>query len=305
MLKGNKETTSKKMNRKYNNNLVAEWSSWQNFWQEITASTENYKYLTGFENLDYMLSGIKQGSVITIGGRPGIGKSALLMTILENALSVRQKCLYFALNLNEKEFKKRFFLQYTEFDDTKIKNGEISSADKEHLTKAFDKFKNFKFRLNCDRITNIDDIEENIREYRPDYVFIDYFQLIDIDTINENNKERVLVLKNVFQRIKDIANNYDCYIFIASQLSRAVESRVDKRPLLSDLRECKAIANISDVVIFIYRDEYYNPSEENPKYSNKGVAELIVAKNKFGAEATVILDFKKEIPKFYNKNSEK
>lgn len=289
------------MNKKYNNTLLDNVTSWEDFWQEIIVPTENYKYLTGFKNLDSMLSGIEQGSVIIVGGRPGMGKSALLMTILENALRRGQKCLYFSLNLHEKEFKKRFFLQYAEFNEAKIKNGEISSADKEHLAKAFDKFKDFKFQLNCDRIINIDEIEENIREYRPDYVFINYFQQIDIDTITGNNKESVSVFKHVFQRIKDVANNYGCYIFIASQLSRAVESRVDKRPFLSDIRECKAIANISDVVIFIYRDEYYNRLEEEPKYSNKGVAELIVAKKKFGPESTVILDFKNEIPKFYNK----
>lgn len=286
------------MNKKYNNTLVTEGSSWQDFWQEIIESNESKKHLTGFKSLDNMLIGVERGSIITIGGRPGMGKSTLLMTILENASKAGQKCLYFALNSHEKEFKKRFFLQYAEFDETKIEKDKILPNDKEHLAKTFDIFKNFKFRLNCHWVVNVDDIEENIKEFRPDYVFIDYFQLIDIDINNmRTGKEISLGLKNALNQIKDIAEKYNCYVFLASQLSREVESRVDKRPLLSDLRESKAIADISDVVIFIYRESYYHISEEEAMYP-PNIVEIILAKNKFGPESYTFLEFNREIPKF-------
>ena len=99
--------------------------------------------------------------------------------------------------------------------------------------------------------------------------------------------------------LKRIAKEYGVVIFIASQLSRAPESRYDKRPLLSDLRESGAIENISDVVIFLYRDEYYNSREEYDEFRPKGETEVIVAKNKFGACGSIRLTFKSNIPKFY------
>lgn len=139
-----------------------------------------------------------------------------------------------------------------------------------------------------------DEIEIAIKEQQPDVVFIDYLQLME----GKRKKDRFTQIEEIIKDLKRIAKENGVVIIIASQLSRAVENRCDKRPLLSDLRESGAIENISDVVIFLYRDEYYNFREDDELHP-KGETEVIIAKNKFGTCGYIHLTFKSNILKFY------
>jgi len=257
-------------------------------------SPKKENILTGFNDLDIIMSGIDKGSLITIGGRPAMGKCTLLMSIFENVLKAGKRCLYCSLDMSEEQFLKRLFIQYAELNNIMVNIDDISDKDRELLNKTMEDLKTFEFRLNCNSLT-INDIEDDITQYKPDYVFIDYIQLIKIDAKKEMHKE----MGNILKHLKNLANEYGCYVFITSQLSRALETRVDKRPLLCDLREAGAIEEVSDVVMFIYRESYYRSCDE---IINPEAAEIIVAKNKFGNVGTIFLPFKKGIPKFHSQN---
>jgi replicative DNA helicase len=177
---------------------------------------------------------------------------------------------------------------------------EISKREKsvEKIMKALDKLSKYDLTI-YDEHFNVEDIKERIEQHKPEFVFIDYLQLLDVP----NKKPRSESYEKVMRNLKQIARDNNCIIFITSQLSRALESRCDKRPLLSDLRESGAIENISDVVMFIYRDDYYNSCSDEDYAINKGTAEIIVAKNKYGTMATIRLLFRSSIMKFLEPES--
>lgn len=252
---------------------------------------EDIEYIkTGLGDLDYILKGAEKPSLITIGGRPSMGKTAFLTTILINLLKQKKKCLFFSLDLSAQQLILRIISQLTEIDCYYLKTDKamnLKNADK--IYKVIGEIVDFDLKINDEHL-DINSIKENIEKVKPDFVFIDYLQLIEI----KSKKTRAETLEGVLIELKRIAKSNNCTIFMASSLSRALENRCCKRPMLSDLRESGGIENISDVVLFIYRDEYYDFS--NPEYKNK--AEIIVAKNKFGSCGVINLLFKKEIMKF-------
>lgn len=253
---------------------------------------------TGFKNLDIALSGVEQTSIITIGARPAMGKSCFMSNIMLNLLQQNKKCMYFSLEMSIQQFLKRLLGQISELDFYTLNNSDIISNSwkySEMIKEAVDKLSEYNLTI-YDEIINIDKIQEKIEQERPDFVFIDYLQLIE----TPNKRPRTESFEKIMLNLKKIAKNNNCIIFVISELSRILESRCDRRPLLSDLRESGAIENLSDVVMFIYRDAYYydySPNEE--KDSNlKGKTEIIIAKNKYGPNCKVKLLFRDSIMKF-------
>ena len=245
---------------------------------------------TGFTDLDYILKSAEKPSLITIGGRPSMGKTSFLTTVLINLLKQKKKCLFFTLDLSSQQLILRIISQLTEINCYYLKTDKeqnLQNADK--IYKAIGEIGEFDLKINDEHL-DMGSIKENIEKIKPDFVFIDYLQLIAI----KSKKTRTEALEGVLNEFKRIAKSNNCTIFMTSSLSRALENRCDKRPMLADLRESGGIENISDVVLFIYRDEYYDFS--NPEFKNK--AEIIVAKNKFGPTGVINLIFKKEIMKF-------
>ena len=256
---------------------------------------------TGFKDLDTILSGAENSSLITIGARPAMGKSSFATNIMLNLLEQNKKCLFFSLELSEGLLIKRLLCQVGEVDYHLLQMpNEISKREKnvEKIMKAIDKLSKYDLTI-YDEHFNIEDIKEKIEQVKPEFVFIDYLQLLDVPA----KKPRSESYEKVMRDLKQIARDNNCIIFITSQLSRALESRCDKRPLLSDLRESGAIENISDVVMFIYRDDYYNSCSDEDYAINKGTAEIIVAKNKYGTMATIRLLFRSSIMKFLEPES--
>ena len=256
---------------------------------------------TGFKDLDIILNGVENSNLITIGARPAMGKSSFATNIMLNLLEQNKKCLFFSLELSEELLIKRLLCQIGEVDAHLLKMpNEISKREKkiEKIMKALDKLSKYDLTI-YDEHFNVEDIKEKIEQVKPEFVFIDYLQLIEVPP----KKPRSESYEKVMRDLKKIAKDNNCIIFITSQLSRALESRCDKRPLLSDLRESGAIENISDVVMFIYRDDYYNSCSDEDYAINKGTAEIIVAKNKYGTMATIRLLFRSSILKFLEPES--
>ena len=267
----------------------------QDVWDNLENQNKIF-FKTGFEDLDSVL-GIqeKKGALITIGARPAMGKTTFMLSILENILSKNKKCLYFSLDMLKERLITRLLFQISETDFVKFKYfNYIEENDWENLSVAMYNLLKWDLRIDDNSGIKTDEIEIAIKEQQPDVVFIDYLQLMD----GKRKQDRCTQIEEIIKDLKRIAKENGVVIIIASQLSRAVENRCDKRPMLSDLRDSGSIENLSDVVIFLYRDEYYHYREDDDIHP-KGEAEVIIAKNKFGACGYIYLTFKSNIPKFY------
>ena len=246
---------------------------------------------TGFSDLDSILSGLENSSIITIGARPSMGKTAFITAIMLNLLEQKKKCLLFSLEMSKSQFIKRLIPPITEIEATKIyaNQNQLNSQENNEITSAIERISNFDLTI-VDTSADIEQIKEHIESIKPEIVFIDYLQLIKLP----NDVERDFAISNFMKELKVIAKQNNCIVFITSQLSRKVERRDFKWPMLCDLKESGSLEDISDVVLFVYREEYYNREDEY--YKDK--AQIIVAKNKNGFAGTVDLLFKANIIKF-------
>ena len=266
----------------------------QDVWEDLENQNKTF-FKTGFEDLDCIL-GIqeKKGALITIGARPAMGKTTFMLSIMENILLKNKRCLYFSLEMSKEQVITRLLFQIAEISFIKSKMNNMNEKDWEKLSDAMNNLLMWDLKIDDNSILKTEEIETAIKEQQPDVVFIDYLQLMD----GKRKQDRCTQIEEIIKDLKRIAKENGVVIIIASQLSRAVENRYDKRPLLSDLRDSGSIENLSDVVIFLYRDEYYN-FRENDELHPKGETEVIIAKNKFGACGYIYLTFKSNIPKFY------
>ena len=262
--------------------------------KQITEENRN-ALATGFQDLDILLSGVEKGNLITIGARPAMGKTAFILSIMSNLLKQNKKCLLFSLEMSTSQIIKRLIAILGEIGlITMNHNKLLDDSQKSKIEYILTAISYLNLTI-CDDIYTIEGIRNKIAEERPEYVFVDYLQLME----TPRKKQRSEAITNIMLDLKQIAKENNCIIFISSQLSRALESRCDKRPMLSDLRESGDIENISDVVMFIYRDEYYKSYANEEDYAlNKGKAEIIIVKNKMGAVGTIELLFRSQFAKF-------
>ena len=245
---------------------------------------------TGFSDLDYVIKGIDKPRLITIGARVGMGKSSFLITLLINLLKQKKKCLFFTLDLSASHLILRMVSQISEIYLDYLPNNKMREyINSEKIHQAITAISEFNLDI-VDECCNFNLIEEKIKEIKPEFIFIDYIQLVEM----KSKKTRCEELSEVVRKLKQIAHDNDSTIFITSQLSRKNEDRYCKTPLLSDLKDCGDIENVSDVVLLLYRDEYYD--NENPML--KGKADLIIAKNKFGPCGTINILFDKAMASF-------
>ena len=266
----------------------------QDVWEDLENQNKRF-FKTGFEDLDCIL-GIQEqkGALITIGARPAMGKTTFMLSIMENILLKNKRCLYFSLEISKEQVITRLLFHIAEISFIKSKMNNMDEKDWEKLSDAMNNLLMWDLKIDDNSILKTEEIETAIKEQQPDVVFIDYLQLMD----GKRKQDRCTQIEEIIKDLKRIAKENGVVIIIASQLSRAVENRYDKRPMLSDLRDSGSIENLSDVVIFLYRDEYYNFREDDA-IRPKGETEVIIAKNKFGACGYIYLTFKSNIPKFY------
>lgn len=244
-------------------------------------SDDGTVYNVGYEELDEILNGLQSGSVITVGGRPAMGKSTFINNIVLNFL---EKYNLPTLYVNLVEKKERFMLRLssilleTPYDDLR---------DNMNLkTKSLMKFEEKKYNLYIsDDCYKIDELEELIEENKDiKFLVIDYIQLMSSDKEFNSKTDS---FNSVLNRIRILANKYGLVIFLLSQLSRSVERRIDNRPLIIDLSSSGDLECISDIIIFLYRDGYYNGE------TNSTITDVIVSKNRYGACGVVHLDYNK------------
>ena len=243
-------------------------------------------FTTGFEDIDYLLKYCTKGSIITIGGRPSMGKTAFAINILNNLLEQNKKVIYFSVSTSATVFERKLLVSKTQTEFKKL----IKSPD--IIDKAVNFYKNKELIVSYKNNTSVEDIEKLITEHKPDVVFIDYIQLIKMPKAPNFSDSINLAV----QEIKRIADETGCIFVILTQLSRALENRCDKRPLLTDIRSCSLLEELSNVVMMIYREEYYN--REN--IENKGKAEIILLKNDFGGNFWIPLLFQSSVACFKN-----
>jgi len=254
---------------------------------------------TGFTDFDNLTSGLHGGDLVILAARPGMGKTSFALNCALNAAKHGHKVGLFSLEMDVQQLFLRLLCSEARVNSQKIRTGRISNRDFEKLGRQLDKMT--EMQLYIDDTPNLGVMQARSKarrlkmEHGLDMLIIDYLQLMETSSNSEN---RNLAIGEITRGLKGLAKELKVPIILLSQLSRAVESRTDKRPLLSDLRESGNIEQDADLVCFIYRPEYY---QKEPSEDIKGIAELIVAKNRNGPVGTVQLVFFSDYTRFQDK----
>jgi replicative DNA helicase len=269
--------------------------------ERITALYEAGSELTGvpsgFRDLDKLTAGFQPGNLVIVAARPSMGKSALALCMASN-LAVRHEIpvALFTLEMSKSEVTQRLMCSEAKVESNRLRTGKLLPDDWPRLTAACDKLAKAPIYVDDTASVTMMEVRSKCRrlksrEPKLGLIVVDYLQLMTNGGTAEN---RVQEVSQISRALKILARDLDVPIIALSQLSRAVEQRHDKRPILSDLRESGSIEQDADLVAFIYRDEYYNPEETD----QQGLAEVILAKHRNGPTDSVKLSFLKRYAKF-------
>ena len=253
---------------------------------------------TGFIDLDYRMSGLQPSDLILIAARPSMGKTAFVLNITDYIAVRRQKtCLIFSLEMSKEQLVNRMLSMESNVDSQKLRTGTLTDADWDAVVEGIGTIGSSKLVIDDTPGISIMELRSKCRkvklEHGLDLVMIDYLQLMSGSGKNGDNRQQEI--SEISRSLKAIARELSVPVIALSQLSRACETRTDHRPLLSDLRESGAIEQAADVVMFLYRDDYYNKDTDNPN-----TAEVIIAKQRNGPIGTVYLGWKPELTRFVN-----
>ena len=264
---------------------------------------------SGFYDLDGYTNGFQKSDLIILAARPAMGKTAFALNIAQNvALRANTPVAIFSLEMSKDQLTQRLLCSEAEIDTQRLKTGNMQSKDWDKIAIAMGNLAEAKIYIDDTAGCTITDLRAKCRrlamsEKNLGLIVIDYLQLIE----GTGREDRMQQISSISRGLKILAKELNIPIIALSQLSRAVEGRTDKRPMLSDLRESGSIEQDADIVMFIYRDEYYkNANEEEDdaeKAANKGEAEIIIAKHRNGPIGTVRLLFQGSITKFKNKTT--
>jgi replicative DNA helicase len=252
---------------------------------------------SGYRDIDRLTSGFQPGNLIIVAARPSMGKSALALCMAANvAVRHGQPIALFTLEMSKAEVTQRLMCSEGKVESQRLRTGKLAADDWPRLTAACDKLSKAPIYVDDTGSITLMEIRSKLRRLKSrepnlGLVVIDYLQLMTSGTSVEN---RVQEVSQISRQLKVLARDLDVPIMALSQLSRAVEQRQDKRPILSDLRESGSIEQDADLVLFVYRDEYYNPEETD----SAGIAELILSKHRNGATGSEKLAFQKRYAKF-------
>lgn len=262
---------------------------------------------TGFDGLDVLLNGLNKSDLIILAARPAMGKTSFALNIAQNvAIKEQVPVCIFSLEMSASQLTQRMLCSYAEVDAQRQKTGNLQQKDLDKLAMAINEFGQAKIYIDDTAGCTLTDIRTKCRRLKSQQkdlglVVIDYLQLIE----GTGNEERQQQISAISRGLKILAKELEVPVIALSQLSRAVEGRNDKRPMLSDLRESGSIEQDADIVMFIYRAEYYAKAEESEqeesiKANSKGLSEIIIAKHRNGPVDTVKLLFQSNITKFKN-----
>lgn len=252
---------------------------------------------TGFEKFDYMTSGLQNSDLIIIAGRPSMGKSALAISMAEYVgIEQKQGVAVFSLEMSKEQLVQRMLCSQARVDAHKVRSGFLAPADWPKLTAAAGRLSESKIFIDDTPAISVLELRAKARRLKAnqgiELIILDYLQLMRSTVQSESRQQEI---SEISRSLKALARELSIPVIALSQLSRAVESRQDHKPQLSDLRESGAIEQDADLVVLLMREEYYNPTEEN-----KGVADVMIAKQRNGPVGTVKLAFIKEYMRFEN-----
>ena len=257
---------------------------------------------TGFHDLDYKMAGLQNSDLILIAARPSMGKTAFALNIAEY-VTVKKNVTtaIFSLEMSKEQLAKRILAMNSRVDSQKLRTGDLSDREWGDIVDSARIIGETNLVIDDTPGISITELRSKCRKLKLEknlgLVMIDYIQLM---TGSKQTESRQQEISEISRSLKALAREINAPIIALSQLSRRVEQRDDKRPMLSDLRESGAIEQDADVVMFIYRDEYYNKDTETP-----GVTEIIIGKQRNGPIGTVRLGWKSELTKFVNIEREK
>ncbi|MDF1513981.1 MAG: replicative DNA helicase [Anaerolineae bacterium] len=249
---------------------------------------------TGFHDLNRLLGGFQKSDLLILAARPGVGKTSLMITFALKAAENGKVVALFSLEMSAEQLVQRMVAQISNIDAQRLRLGQLKDSEWPAFAEAIGHLSELpiyiddtpaitvmQLRTKCRRLTS---------ERGLDMIFLDYLQLMDSDNRSDN---RVQEVSYISRSLKGLARELDIPLMTASQLSRAVEQRQDKHPVLSDLRESGSLEQDADIVMFIYRDELYNEDTEN-----RNIADIMVAKHRSGPTGSIQLYFNKKLTKF-------
>ncbi len=251
---------------------------------------------TGLKDLDRAISGLNKSDLILLAARPGMGKTSMALNILLDAgKKSGKKVAFFSLEMSREQLALRLIASECFIDNKKLVTGKLTEEDWESVAAAADSLSRSTILIDDDSTVTVADINAKCRRVEDlGLVVIDYLQLMQsAGGKSRSGDNRQQIVSDISRSLKIMAKELNVPVLCLSQLSRANEGRTDKRPMLSDLRESGAIEQDADIVLFLYRDGYYNKDSENPNE-----AECIIAKNRHGETGTVYLQWQPQFTTF-------
>lgn len=252
---------------------------------------------TGFREVDAMTGGLQKSDLIIVAGRPGMGKTSWLLTVLLNAVKTGAPVLMLSLEMTREQVVDRLCSMESGVTTDKFRSGDMTPAEFAQYEEAVKRLKDIKLYVDDMAGLNPQQMRAKVSrayyEYGIQMAVVDYLQLMEGSTSGGKNSNRVQEVSEVSRALKQTARDLNIPLLAAAQINRAVELRADKRPMLSDLRESGSIEQDSDIVMFLYRDEVYNENTTRPNE-----CDVIIAKHRNGPTGTVALYFRKELTKF-------
>ena len=254
---------------------------------------------TGFTDLDYKTSGLQNSDFILIAARPSMGKTAFVLNIAQYMAFKKDKAVaIFSLEMSREQLMNRLLSMESKVDSQHLRTGNLKDDEWSKLIESAGMIGESRLMIDDTPGISIGEMRSKCRKYKLEYgldiIIIDYLQLMS-GSGKSSSESRQQEISDISRSLKALARELNVPVVALSQLSRAVEQRTDHRPMLSDLRESGAIEQDADVVMFIYRDDYYNKDSEN-----KGIAEIIIAKQRNGPIGTVNLVWLPDYTKFAN-----
>jgi len=254
---------------------------------------------TGFKDLDAKLAGLHPANLVVIAARPSMGKSALALNVAQNIAERGEPVAVFTLEMSREEVVQRLLSSMAGVDSHKLRTGQLSPELWQRVVREASKLYQMPFFVDDSPDLTVTAIRAKCRRMRRKQglglVVVDYLQLMQGPTRSENRQQEIA---DISRALKNLARELHVPVIAVSQLNRQLEARENKRPRLGDLRESGAIEQDADIVVFIYRDEYYNPGSDEP-----GLAEINIAKHRAGGTGTVLMNFAAEFTRFRNYTS--
>ncbi|MBH1966478.1 MAG: replicative DNA helicase [Comamonadaceae bacterium] len=252
---------------------------------------------TGFYDLDRMTAGLQGGDLVVLAARPSMGKTAFAVNIAEHvALNEQLPVAIFSMEMGAAQLAVRIVGSIGRINQGHLRTGKLTDEEWPRLTEAIESLRTISLHIDETPGLTPSELRANARRLarqcgKLGLIVVDYLQLMSGSSSNEEN--RATVLGEISRGLKALAKELNCPVIALSQLNRSVEQRTDKRPMMSDLRESGAIEQDADIIMFIYRDEYYNKDSREP-----GVAEIIIGKQRNGPTGTVKLAFLNQLTRF-------